>query len=116
MADSVFSRDNCKEYYTWGDNCKGWTFIDDSVSVKQESMPAGTREQRHYHEKAAQYFFILKGTATFEMEGDVIEAGAQKLIMIKPLQKHLISNNGEDDLEFILFSNPSTSNDRINVE
>jgi len=79
-------------------------------------MPAGTREKKHYHEKASQYFFILKGTATFEIEGEVIEAGTQKLVEIKPLQKHLISNNGEEDLEFILFSNPSTSNDRINVE
>jgi len=115
MAEA-FSKDNCKEAYTWGDNCKGWTFIDSSVSVKQESMPVGTKGKKHYHEKASQYFFILKGQATFEIEGGIVEAGVQKLVEIKPLQKHLISNNGEEDLEFILFSNPSTSNDRINVE
>ncbi len=79
-------------------------------------MPAGTSEQKHYHEKASQYFFILKGIATFEIEGVEEDVEAQKLIEIRPLQKHLIKNNGKEDLEFILFSNPSTSNDRINVE
>ena len=111
-----FSKENCIEAYTWGDNCKGWTFIDGSVSVKQELMPRGTRERKHYHEKAFQYFYVLRGEATFEIDGEIIGAGAQKLVEIKPLQKHLISNKGEEDLEFILFSNPSTSNDRINVE
>lgn len=116
MLDLPFSKNNCLDEYTWGNDCKGWTFVDASVSVKRELMPPGTCEKKHYHEKAFQYFYIVKGAATFEIDGEIIVADSQKMVEIKPLQKHLISNNGEDDLEFILFSNPSTTNDRINVE
>lgn len=116
MDLNIFSTNNCIESYTWGGDCNGWTFIDASVSIKQELMPPGTKEKCHYHEKASQYFYILKGIATFDIEGVIVEAGVQKLVEIKPLQKHLICNKGEEDLEFVLFSSPSTSNDRINVE
>jgi mannose-6-phosphate isomerase-like protein (cupin superfamily) len=35
-------------------------------------------------------------------------------ITINPGQKHFISNKDQTDLEFILYSYPSTKNDRIN--
>ena len=71
MASAV-SKDKCLEAYTWGDNCKGWTFTDSSVCIKQELMPPGTKEKKHYHERASQYFYILKGEATFEIEGEIV--------------------------------------------
>ena len=46
-----------------------WAFVDsDELSVKQELMPKQTAESLHYHKKAQQFFFILKGIATFEVE------------------------------------------------
>jgi hypothetical protein len=46
----------------------GTLWTNASLSVKQERMPAGTSEALHYHEHAQQFFFILKGTATFEID------------------------------------------------
>jgi len=115
MMNTVFSKSECLEHYLWGDDCHGWTFVDtEAISVKQELMPPDTAEALHYHEKATQVFFILKGRATFTVDGEVTELREQQGITISPNQKHLIANKQNTDLEFILYSYPSTKNDRVN--
>ncbi|RFZ86036.1 cupin domain-containing protein [Mucilaginibacter terrenus] len=104
-------------HYKWGENCDGWTFVEnDNMSVKQERMPPGTSETMHYHEKATQFFFMLKGTAIFTLDGTVKVLTEHEGIEVKPGQKHRITNHSEADIEFTLYSHPSTKNDRINVE
>ncbi len=78
-------------------------------------MPPDTAEQLHYHENATQVFFILKGRATFSIDGVISVLKPEQGIEIKPGQKHFISNKEQSDLEFILYSSPSTKNDRINL-
>ena len=116
-AEGVFSKSQCLEHYTWGDDCHGWTFVDtDMLSIKQELMPPDTAEKPHYHEKATQFFFILKGRAKFSIDGRIIELREQQAIQIDPKQKHFIANANPTDLEFILYSYPSTKNDRIEIK
>lgn len=115
MSNRVLSKQNIP-HYNWGENCDGWVFVEnENLSVKQERMPAHTSEQLHYHEKAQQFFFILKGTATFEMEDETIEVKANEGLHIEAGKKHRIINNGEDDLEFVLSSQPTTKGDRISL-
>src|ERR1700755_564459 len=117
MDNPIFSKSECLSHYKWGDDCYGWNFIDsDVLSVKQELMPPDTSEQLHYHEKATQVFFILKGRATFSIDGNITELKPEQGIEILPGQQHFISNNDRNDLEFILYSYPSTNNDRINIK
>ncbi|GAA3984335.1 cupin domain-containing protein [Mucilaginibacter dorajii] len=117
MINTTFSKGECLKHYNWGDDCHGWTFIDtEALSVKQELMPPDTAEQLHYHEKATQLFFILKGRATFSIDGETSVLKPEQGIEILPGQKHFISNNDRSDLEFILYSYPSTNNDRINIK
>lgn len=105
------------KHYTWGSQCDGWNLVDEvSLSVKQERMPSGTAEARHYHEKASQFFFILKGQARFEVEDEVVDVGNGEGLQIAAGKKHRILNPGDEDLEFILCSQPSTVNDRVNCE
>jgi mannose-6-phosphate isomerase-like protein (cupin superfamily) len=116
MSNPVFSRSECLSQYRWGDDCHGWNFVDtDELSVKQELMPPDTAEQLHYHEKATQMFFILKGRAIMTINGVESMLKPEQGILILPGQKHFISNNDQADLEFILYSYPSTKNDRINL-
>ncbi len=111
------SRGDCLGQYNWGDGCYGWNFIDsDAVSIKQELMPPDTAEKLHYHQQATQFFFILKGTAVVVVDGNETLLKPLQGLEIKPMQKHFISNKGSADLEFILYSHPSTNNDRINCE
>jgi mannose-6-phosphate isomerase-like protein (cupin superfamily) len=105
------------KHYKWGNDCDGWNLVDtSSLSVKQERMPAGTSEQKHYHQYAQQFFFILKGVAQFEIEDATIEIKPGEGLHIEAGKKHRILNTSDEGLEFILCSQPSTNNDRINCD
>ncbi|MFC3561848.1 cupin domain-containing protein [Pedobacter jamesrossensis] len=113
----ILSKENCLDHYKWGGNCDDWNFINNSeTSIKQELMPAQTAERLHFHTYAEQFFFILKGQATFLIEGQTYLVDAHKGLQIKAGDKHKIMNKEVDDLEFILFSYPSTENDRTDCE
>lgn len=105
------------KHYKWGSDCDGWNLMDEEfLSVKQELMPAGTTEAKHYHQSSQQFFFILKGTANFEIEDSIVEIKEGEGLHVAAGKKHRIMNPGGQDLEFILCSQPSTNNDRINCE
>ena len=115
--NKVVSKYQSLKYYQWGNFCDSWNLVDNGgLSVKQEMMPAGTSEQLHYHEKSQQFFFILAGTATLEVEGNQIEVRTHEGLQVLAGEKHRIINNGKTNFEFILCSHPSISNDRINIE
>ena len=121
------SRENPLKHYQWGALCDGWNLVDTAdLSVKMERMPPHTAEQEHYHQHARQFFFVLKGTATFIFTGgdtesppdtppDRIALREQEGLEIRPGLRHRILNEGEEDLEFILCSQPNTTGDRINT-
>jgi mannose-6-phosphate isomerase-like protein (cupin superfamily) len=104
------------EHYTWGTNCDGWhLFKSASLSVIQERMPPGTDEQLHFHHLAQQVFYILSGTATFDIVGEVFTVEANQSIHIPPETRHRISNNSSEDLHFLVISEPKAHGDRVNL-
>lgn len=106
------SKEN-SEHYSWGDNCSGWYLVKSQrLSVIEELMPPKTQEKRHYHNDSQQFFRILKGTATFEIENETIEVKSGEGIHIPPKMKHRIRNDQSADLEFIVISEPTTRGDR----
>jgi mannose-6-phosphate isomerase-like protein (cupin superfamily) len=111
------SKNNPLKHYQWGESCDGWNLVDEtSLSVKLERMPPRTSEQKHFHEKAQQFFYILKGEAVFEIQHERITVKNEQGIYIEAGKQHRIINESNEDLEFLLSSQPSTANDRINVE
>ncbi|HMH21757.1 MAG TPA: cupin domain-containing protein [Puia sp.] len=112
---NIVSREQALKHYTWGEGCDSWNLVDgSSLSVKLERMPPHTAEQLHYHEKARQFFFILKGVASFETEQGRVSVEPNQGIEIRPGLRHRVLNEGGEELEFILSSQPSTAGDRIN--
>ena len=116
MTEKIIDKQTA-EHYLWGNNCNSWVLADTvGLSVKQESMPSGTREKLHFHTNAQQFFFILKGSATFYLEEDKIIVAKQKGILIQPKTKHYISNETTEQLDFLVISQPTTNNDRTTIE
>lgn len=104
------------EHYKWGDQCESWILLNSiGLSVKQEQMPTGTKEKLHFHKQAQQFFFILKGTATFYLNNEKVVVAEQKGLYIQPMTNHLISNEANEILEFLVISQPSTTDDRTTI-
>ncbi len=101
------------EHYTWGQGCDGWHLVkQDSLSVIQERMPAGTSEERHRHSRARQFFYVLRGTLTLEMEGVTHSLTAGTGIEVPAGAAHTAANQGPDEIEFLLVSQPPAHGDR----
>ena len=104
------------EHYTWGNNCDGWHLLkSDSLSVIQERMPPQTSEQLHFHQKTQQVFYILSGTAMFLIDGETYLVKANESISIPKQVPHQIRNEQEEDLWFLVVSEPKSHGDRINL-
>ncbi|MCR8633785.1 cupin domain-containing protein [Paenibacillus radicis (ex Xue et al. 2023)] len=102
------------EHYTWGDNCDGWRLVNnEEKSIIHEKMPPATSEVRHYHNKASQFFFILSGVMHIEINGTEFTIGQHEGIEVLPLQAHQVFNKTEQDIEFLVISQPNTKNDRV---
>jgi len=116
MFDRITDNDN-SDHYIWGEICEGWHFVKtESLSVIREKMPKGTQEEKHFHARALQFFYILSGEATFEIDEELYIIKENQGITIKPKEKHKIMNNTDFDLKFLLISNPPSQSDRINVK
>jgi mannose-6-phosphate isomerase-like protein (cupin superfamily) len=104
-------------HYLWAKVCDGWRLANcPDLSVIEEKVPAGASEARHYHEKARQFFYILSGIATFELDGNEFQISANSGIEVAPGLRHKFMNKSSDDVCFLVISAPSTQGDRIDVE
>jgi len=105
------------EKYSWGVHCLGWHLVNShELSVIQECMPPKTSELRHKHLNSQQFFYILKGEATFDIEGEMALIQAHQGIHVQKNQIHQISNNGNTDLEFLVISQPHSHGDRVIID
>lgn len=76
-------------------------------------MPPGTEEVKHKHEFAQQFFFILKGEATFWVEEEQLIVKAGEGIHVLPGKVHKIKNETEEEIEFLVISEPHSHGDRV---
>ncbi len=103
-------------HYVWGQNCDGWRLLDTpGLGVIEEQMPANTSEVLHYHHQTQQVFYILSGTATFELDGETMQASANESIHIANNTLHKISNMQGTDLRFLVISEPRSQGDRVEI-
>lgn len=111
----IISKSN-SEHYQWGNNCDGWHLVKTSaLSVIRENVPSGSSEIRHYHEKAEQFFYILSGIATLEVNGKANLLHAEQGLHIKAGVSHQLRNDDNQDLIFLVTSVPPSHGDRIDV-
>lgn len=111
----MISKDNA-EHYGWGDNCDGWYLVNrQDMLVIHEKMPACTAEKRHFHSVSRQFFFVLKGVLSMELEGEIHHLFAQQGLEIPPEAEHQARNDSESPVEFIVISHPTTRGDRSDL-
>ena len=102
------------EHYTWGEQCDGWHLAKSpGLSVIQEKVPYSCSEVRHYHERSEQFFYVLSGMATIEVDGDTSQLVAGTGIHVPAGVPHQLSNLQPEDLVFLVVSTPPSHGDRV---
>jgi len=103
--------------YGWGEGCTGWHLVrSQSLSVIEERMPPGTNEVRHWHARARQFFYVLAGTLTVEVEGQTHRLEPRSGIELPPGTAHQARNESDVPVEFIVISEPRSHGDRHETE
>jgi mannose-6-phosphate isomerase-like protein (cupin superfamily) len=109
------SLDNA-EHYVWGTDCDGWHLLkSDSLSIIYERMPPRTQEARHSHNKAQQFFFVLSGEATLELDGEQVIITERTGVQVPAGKPHQMFNRSGAEVVFLVISQPPSHGDRVNV-
>lgn len=104
-------------HYSWGDGCDGWRLVQTpDLSVIEERMPPGASELRHYHRRATQFFYVLKGTLSIELDEREHELSPGQGLLIAAGQAHQVLNRSAQAAEFLVVSNPPSHGDRVPAE
>jgi mannose-6-phosphate isomerase-like protein (cupin superfamily) len=83
------------------------------LSVIEERMPPGRSEVRHSHNAARQFFYVLAGTATMELDGEELTLRPREGVEVAPRVPHRMMNRAAEDLEFLVVSAPPSHGDRV---
>lgn len=104
------------EHYTWGHEADGWHLVNtNELSVIEEKVPPGGMEQRHYHLKSNQFFYVLSGIATIETEQKSFEISAGSGLYVKAKEPHQLFNKTNEILRFLVIPQPKSHGDRENA-
>lgn len=60
-------------------------------SLAEARLPAGAQTDRHYHKLAEEFYFILEGSGTMEINGAEQAVGVGDAILIPPNSWHQIT-------------------------
>lgn len=106
------------EHYKWGgphaSDCDGWHLVKTpDLSVIEELMPPGTSEVRHSHQHARQFFFVLEGELTLEVDHHDFLLGPGEGLEIYPGQPHQALNRTTNPVRMLVTSQPPSHGDRI---
>jgi mannose-6-phosphate isomerase-like protein (cupin superfamily) len=116
----IVSRQTAK-HYKWGgphgDDCDGWYLVRTSdLSIIEELMPPDTSEVRHFHVHSRQFFYVLQGELTLEVEQHRLILQAGEGIEVLPGQAHQAFNRSENPTRLLVTSQPPSHGDRVNSD
>ena len=113
MPEQVVKIQNA-EHYTWGQGCDSWHLLQTSaLSIIAERMPPGTSETRHHHGSARQFFYVLEGQLTIEVDHQVFVVSQNEGLEIAPGKAHHVFNKSCGATRFLVISQPPSHGDRI---
>ncbi len=78
-------------------------------SLAEASVPVGGATQRHYHRASEEFYFLLEGRATMEIDGEVREVGPGDAVLIPAGAWHQISADNGEPLRFLCCCAPPYS-------
>ncbi|HXC97587.1 MAG TPA: cupin domain-containing protein [Edaphobacter sp.] len=102
------------EHYKWGTDCDGWNLVKTpELSIIEELIPPSANEVRHSHRHARQFFYVLEGELTLEVEDHEFILQAGEGLEISPGQKHQAFNRSNSPTRILVTSQPPSHGDRV---
>ena len=100
VRDPVVSK-KIAPHFAWGNACDGWWLKKDGkFTVISETIPPTTSEVKHYHQEVEQFFYVLSGILTIELEDIAYRLEPEEGIAIAPQAIHRVYNNSDKDVIF----------------
>lgn len=78
-------------------------------SLAEATVPEGTATERHYHKKSEEFYFILDGSGTMEIDGDSKPVTVGDAVLIPPGAWHQIT--ATQSLKFLCCCSPPYSHE-----
>jgi mannose-6-phosphate isomerase-like protein (cupin superfamily) len=78
-------------------------------SLAEATLPAGGATERHYHKQSEEFYFLLEGTGTMEVNGETRKVGPGDAILIPAGAWHTIT--AESPLRFLCCCAPPYSHE-----
>lgn len=104
-------------HFIWGKNCDGWWLKKEgSFTVILETIPMGSAEIKHFHNKVEQFFYVLEGVLSIELESSVYHLNQNEGMTIIPGIVHKVFNQYDELAKFLVISCPDSHEDRVNIE
>lgn len=69
-------------------------------------VPPGRSSTTHYHKVSEETYYVLKGEARMTVDDKTFTLSPGQACLIKPLERHFIANDGDEELEFLTVSAP----------
>lgn len=103
-------------HYPWGEGCDGWHLVTaPELAIIEERMPAATSKRRHFHTHARQFFYVLAGTLTLELNSELHILNRNEGLEIPPGLPHFASNESPEGTRFLVTSQPPSHGDRTDA-
>lgn len=80
-------------------------------SLAEATLPPGGQTERHYHLVSEEFYYILSGTGTMELEGKTKLVGPGDAILIPKGDWHQITADGETELKLLCCCSPPYSHE-----
>jgi len=80
--------------------------------VIEETLEPDTGEVLHYHQRAAQCFYMIDGSAVMHIASDMVRLDTGMALHIPPGTVHAITNDSQQKIRFLVISAPTTRGDR----
>ncbi|NAY92986.1 cupin domain-containing protein [Muricauda sp. JGD-17] len=76
-------------------------------------MPPKTAEKPHYHKYSQQFFYVLQGRLVIKLQNVSYSLAKGEGFHLAPGIQHQIINDSDSSSHFLVISEPTTKNDRI---
>jgi len=83
----------------------------DKQSLAEATLPPGGSTRRHYHRASEEFYFLLEGNGTMELDGETRRVGPGDAVLIPPGSRHQITATGKRSLRFLCCCAPPYSHE-----